>query len=182
MRCSTPLSPWQRVDDEDAAHRIGMVGERQRELGSVHRHRVEQGMRHEHQPRRKHPGITHFALVCPDILAAKAALEAAGIALSGDPIRFGPGAQAIFVRDPDRNVIELHQRGRALPGAGAIVGGRRSGLRLLGALHPRHPRRFPRPGVESGSMNSAHALIHARGWSSVRERRWTWLDASEMWP
>ena len=59
----------------------------------------------------KHPGITHFALLCADILAAKALLEAAGIALSGGPIRFGPGAQGIFVRDPDRNVIELHQRG-----------------------------------------------------------------------
>lgn len=59
----------------------------------------------------KHPGITHFALLCPDILAAKAQLEAAGIALSGGPMRLGPGAQAIFVRDPDRNVIELHQRG-----------------------------------------------------------------------
>ena len=59
----------------------------------------------------KHPGITHFALLCPDILAAKAQLEAAGIALSDGPIRFGPGAQGIFVRDPDRNVIELHQRG-----------------------------------------------------------------------
>ena len=59
----------------------------------------------------KHPGITHFALLCPDILAAKAQLEAAGIALSGGPIRFGPGAQGIFVRDPDCNVIELHQRG-----------------------------------------------------------------------
>ena len=58
----------------------------------------------------KHPGITHFALLCPDILAAKARLEAAGVALNGGPIRFGPGAQGIFVRDPDRNVIELHQR------------------------------------------------------------------------
>ena len=58
----------------------------------------------------KHPGITHFALLCPDILAAKASLAAAGVALSGGPIRFGPGAQGIFVRDPDRNVIELHQR------------------------------------------------------------------------
>jgi lactoylglutathione lyase len=60
----------------------------------------------------KHPGITHFALLCPDILAAKARLEAAGIALSGGPIQFGPGAQGIFIRDPDRNVIELHQRTR----------------------------------------------------------------------
>jgi lactoylglutathione lyase len=59
----------------------------------------------------KHAGITHFALLCPDILAAKASLEEAGIPLSGGPIRFGPGAQGIFVRDPDRNVIELHQRG-----------------------------------------------------------------------
>ena len=59
----------------------------------------------------KHPGITHFALLCPDILAAKERLAAAGIALSGGPVRFGPGAQGIFVRDPDRNVIELHQRG-----------------------------------------------------------------------
>jgi lactoylglutathione lyase len=59
----------------------------------------------------KHPGITHFALLCPDILAAKARLEAAGIVPSGGPIRFGLGAQGLFVRDPDRNVIELHQRG-----------------------------------------------------------------------
>jgi lactoylglutathione lyase len=59
----------------------------------------------------KHPGITHVALLCPDILTAKARLEAAGIPLSGGPIRFSADAQAIFVRDPDRNVIELHQRG-----------------------------------------------------------------------
>jgi hypothetical protein len=25
-------------------------------------------------------------------------------------VRFPTGAQAIFIRDPDRNVIELHQR------------------------------------------------------------------------
>ena len=59
----------------------------------------------------KHPGITHVALLCDDILAAKASLEAQGIPLSGGPVRFGPSAQGIFVRDPDRNVIELHQRG-----------------------------------------------------------------------
>jgi len=59
----------------------------------------------------KHPGITHFALLCPDITAAKTRLEAAGIPLSGGPVRFSADAQAIFVRDPDRNVIELHQRG-----------------------------------------------------------------------
>jgi lactoylglutathione lyase len=58
----------------------------------------------------KHAGITHFALLCPDLVAAMQRLAAADIPLSGGPIRFGPGAQGIFVRDPDRNVIELHQR------------------------------------------------------------------------
>ena len=58
----------------------------------------------------KHPGITHFALLCTDVVAAKERLERAGIPLSGGPIRLGPAAQGIFVRDPDRNVIELHQR------------------------------------------------------------------------
>lgn len=59
----------------------------------------------------KHPGITHFALLCPDLGAAQARLATAGVALSGGPIRFSPSAQGIFVRDPDGNVIELHQRG-----------------------------------------------------------------------
>jgi lactoylglutathione lyase len=59
----------------------------------------------------KHAGITHFALLCPDLLEAKARLEAAGVSISGGPVRFSAEAQAIFVRDPDRNVIELHQRG-----------------------------------------------------------------------
>ncbi len=59
----------------------------------------------------KHAGITHFALLCADIQAAQERLAAAGIALSGGPIRFSPTARGIFVRDPDGNVIELHQRG-----------------------------------------------------------------------
>lgn len=57
----------------------------------------------------KHPGITHIALVCSDIMKAKTELEAVGISLSGGPVRLGPRAQAIFVRDPDGNVLELHQ-------------------------------------------------------------------------
>jgi len=59
----------------------------------------------------KHPGITHIALLCPNLEAAKKRLAAAGIAPSGGPIRFSPAAQGMFVRDPDGNVIELHQRG-----------------------------------------------------------------------
>jgi lactoylglutathione lyase len=58
----------------------------------------------------KHPGFTHVALLCPDLEAARRDLEAAGIAISGGPIQFTPKARGIFIRDPDRNVIELHQR------------------------------------------------------------------------
>jgi lactoylglutathione lyase len=58
----------------------------------------------------KHPGITHIALLCPSLEDAKAKLAAAGIPLSGGPIQFMPGARGMFVRDPDRNVIELHER------------------------------------------------------------------------
>jgi len=57
----------------------------------------------------KHAGITHVALHVPDLDAAQAALAEAGIPLSGGPIQFGPGHRGVFVRDPDRNVIELHE-------------------------------------------------------------------------
>jgi catechol 2,3-dioxygenase-like lactoylglutathione lyase family enzyme len=43
-------------------------------------------------------------------MAAKERLEAAGVPLSGGPVRFETGAHAIFVRDPDGVVVELHQR------------------------------------------------------------------------
>ena len=50
----------------------------------------------------KHAGITHIALQIKDVAATKAALEAAGIQISGTR-----GTAALFVRDPDGNVIEL---------------------------------------------------------------------------
>jgi lactoylglutathione lyase len=58
----------------------------------------------------KHAGITHVALLVPDLEAARAQLEASGIALSGGPVQFTPTSRGFFVRDPDRNVIEIHQR------------------------------------------------------------------------
>jgi lactoylglutathione lyase len=58
----------------------------------------------------KHAGYTHIALHCPDLEAARRELDAAGIAISGGPVEFYPGARGMFVRDPDRNVIELHER------------------------------------------------------------------------
>jgi lactoylglutathione lyase len=53
----------------------------------------------------KHPGITHIALSVGNLDAVRAALEEAGIAISGS--RGTAPTLALFVRDPDRNVIEL---------------------------------------------------------------------------
>ena len=57
----------------------------------------------------KHAGFTHIALSCPDVALAKSRLEAATIVVRDGPLRFPTGAQAIFIRDPDGNVIELNQ-------------------------------------------------------------------------
>jgi hypothetical protein len=40
-----------------------------------------------------------------------AQLEREGIRPSGGPVTFPTGHRAIFLRDPDRNVIELNQPG-----------------------------------------------------------------------
>lgn len=59
----------------------------------------------------KHPGYTHVALRVGSIEETVASLERVGIPISGAPVRLGPGT-SLFVRDPDRNVIELrHEDG-----------------------------------------------------------------------
>ena len=53
----------------------------------------------------KHTGITHVALTVSSIDHAKSFVEERDIAITGS-FSFG-GMSAIFIRDPDRNVIEL---------------------------------------------------------------------------
>jgi len=53
----------------------------------------------------KHPGITHFALTVTSLEQAKVFLSDEGIELTGS-FSFGR-MSAVFIRDPDRNVIEL---------------------------------------------------------------------------
>lgn len=57
----------------------------------------------------KHPGFTHIALACPELDHAIEALRAVGVRISAGPVQFPHGGRAYFLRDPDANVIELHQ-------------------------------------------------------------------------
>jgi lactoylglutathione lyase len=57
----------------------------------------------------KHPGYTHMALEVTDMEAVKQKLTQLDIELSGGPTTIPDGSIFVFVRDPDGNVIELHQ-------------------------------------------------------------------------
>src|SRR6185295_14765584 len=53
----------------------------------------------------KYPGVTHIAFKIADIATTESELKAAGIEVSGR--RGANPVHALFIRDPDGNVIEL---------------------------------------------------------------------------
>ena len=59
----------------------------------------------------KHPGITHVALTVTSLDATKTFLSESNIEITGS-FSFGE-MSAVFIRDPDRNVIELDAYGPA---------------------------------------------------------------------
>lgn len=56
----------------------------------------------------KHPGYTHVAYRVEDIEAMVGWLDRTGIEITEGPVRLGAG-RSLFVRDPDRNVLEFRQ-------------------------------------------------------------------------
>ena len=56
----------------------------------------------------KYPGYTHVALQISSIDETVRLLEENGITTTGGPVKLGDGV-SLFIRDPDRNVIELRQ-------------------------------------------------------------------------
>ncbi|TVP47436.1 MAG: VOC family protein [Halomonas sp.] len=57
----------------------------------------------------KLPGVTHPAFVVDDLYALKEWLDEAGIAITEGIHRLGPRRITLFIRDPDRNVLEFNQ-------------------------------------------------------------------------
>ena len=57
----------------------------------------------------KHPGYTHVALAIRDVEQALTLLAHANVEITGGPNSYPNGAKGLFIRDPDRNVVELYQ-------------------------------------------------------------------------
>ena len=57
----------------------------------------------------RHPGYTHMALNVTNIETIEQAIRKIGIKITEGPVTLPDGGIMLFIRDPDKNVIEFHQ-------------------------------------------------------------------------
>lgn len=57
----------------------------------------------------KRPGVTHPAFIVDDLAALQRWLGEEGIVITEGPHHIGPRRVALFIRDPDGNVLEFNQ-------------------------------------------------------------------------
>jgi len=70
----------------------------------------------------KYAGYTHVALRVPSAADAAKELEAMGVAITEGPVALGEHNVSLFIRDLDRNVIELTEvSGLAVPDRGLLI-------------------------------------------------------------
>lgn len=88
------------------------------ELSSAHGARINLIFNGERQPGAHNvlqdagvrlPGLTHVAFVVDDLAALQHWLAEREIAVTEGPRRIGPRRTALFIRDPDGNVLEFNQ-------------------------------------------------------------------------
>ena len=69
----------------------------------------------------KYPGYTHVAFRVTSMARTVAALHEYGIKITQGPVAFGQdGHVSVFLRDPDRNTIELRGRAEDLSALGGV--------------------------------------------------------------
>lgn len=58
---------------------------------------------------KKYPGYTNYAIRVDSAENAKQFLDSIGVVVTEGPVTFGDGKTSVFIRDPDKNVIEFTQ-------------------------------------------------------------------------
>ncbi len=62
---------------------------------------------------KKYPGYTHYAIEVDSTENTKKYLQSIGLIVTEGPVTFGDGKISVFIRDPDKNVIEFTQHPQA---------------------------------------------------------------------